>query len=277
MSRGIAVVTTARLRLALIILAGFALGGAGGAADLPAARAKLLPAGQRHGRSGRPWSAGPSRSPTTPASASPTRISAAAPARLLRLHVLPGRVPIGLQVMSAAIDKLGPKARAVHADLDHDRPGARHAGAARSLREELPSAPRGPHRHAGRDRGGRQGLSRVRQEGAGPKSTAGYTIDHSSIIYVMGPDGAYRAHFTLRHQRAMAKAREAPGAASSAVGEPRPWTTPLTRIGAALEQECQNPCMPTRFETAPDQQVASGARAGLGTKTGGHSRALPLV
>jgi protein SCO1/2 len=29
-----------------------------------------------------------------------------------------------------------------------------------------------------------------------PKSTAGYTIDHSSIIYVMGPDGSYRSHFT---------------------------------------------------------------------------------
>ena len=28
-----------------------------------------------------------------------------------------------------------------------------------------------------------------------PKSTAGYTIDHSSLIYVMGPDGAYRTHF----------------------------------------------------------------------------------
>jgi protein SCO1/2 len=28
-----------------------------------------------------------------------------------------------------------------------------------------------------------------------PKSSAGYTIDHSSIIYVMGPDGAYRTHF----------------------------------------------------------------------------------
>jgi len=29
-----------------------------------------------------------------------------------------------------------------------------------------------------------------------PKSTAGYTMDHSSIIYVMGPVGSYRAHFT---------------------------------------------------------------------------------
>ena len=29
-----------------------------------------------------------------------------------------------------------------------------------------------------------------------PKSTAGYTIDHTSLIYVMGPDGAYRTHFT---------------------------------------------------------------------------------
>lgn len=29
-----------------------------------------------------------------------------------------------------------------------------------------------------------------------PKSTAGYTMNHSSIVYLMGPDGAYRAHFT---------------------------------------------------------------------------------
>ena len=29
-----------------------------------------------------------------------------------------------------------------------------------------------------------------------PKSSAGYTMDHSAIIYVMGPDGAYLAHFT---------------------------------------------------------------------------------
>jgi protein SCO1/2 len=28
-----------------------------------------------------------------------------------------------------------------------------------------------------------------------PKSTAGYTLDHSAIIYLMGPDGAYRTHF----------------------------------------------------------------------------------
>lgn len=29
-----------------------------------------------------------------------------------------------------------------------------------------------------------------------PKSTAGYTMNHSSIIYVMGPDGSYRSHLT---------------------------------------------------------------------------------
>jgi cytochrome oxidase Cu insertion factor (SCO1/SenC/PrrC family) len=29
-----------------------------------------------------------------------------------------------------------------------------------------------------------------------PKSSAGYTFDHSAIIYLMGPDGAYLAHFT---------------------------------------------------------------------------------
>jgi protein SCO1/2 len=31
---------------------------------------------------------------------------------------------------------------------------------------------------------------------ADPKSSAGYTFDHSAIIYLMGPDGAYLAHFT---------------------------------------------------------------------------------
>ena len=36
---------------------------------------------------------------------------------------------------------------------------------------------------------------------ADPKSTAGYTIDHSALIYVMGPDGAYRTHFPTRRRR----------------------------------------------------------------------------
>ena len=30
-----------------------------------------------------------------------------------------------------------------------------------------------------------------------PKSTAGYTIDHSALFYVMGPDGEYVTH--LQH------------------------------------------------------------------------------
>ena len=28
------------------------------------------------------------------------------------------------------------------------------------------------------------------------KSSAGYSFDHSAIIYLMGPDGAYLTHFT---------------------------------------------------------------------------------
>jgi protein SCO1/2 len=31
-----------------------------------------------------------------------------------------------------------------------------------------------------------------------PESTAGYTVDHSSIVYLMGPDNRYRQHFTYR-------------------------------------------------------------------------------
>ena len=31
-----------------------------------------------------------------------------------------------------------------------------------------------------------------------PESTAGYTVDHSSIVFLMGPDNRYRRHFTYR-------------------------------------------------------------------------------
>lgn len=36
------------------------------------------------------------------------------------------------------------------------------------------------------------------QKVADPETTGGYTVDHSSIVFLMGPDNTYKQHFTHR-------------------------------------------------------------------------------
>ena len=36
------------------------------------------------------------------------------------------------------------------------------------------------------------------QKVSDPETTGGYTVDHSSIVFLMGPDNNYRQHFTHR-------------------------------------------------------------------------------
>ena len=36
------------------------------------------------------------------------------------------------------------------------------------------------------------------QKVSDPETTGGYTVDHSSIVFLMGPDNSYRQHFTHR-------------------------------------------------------------------------------
>jgi protein SCO1/2 len=108
----------------------------------------------------------------------------------------PDICPSELQVVSAAIEKLGPKAEQVvpiliTVDPERDTPEqlARYVSSFHprligltGTRSEVDAAAKAYRVYA----------RRVED----PKSTAGYTIDHSAIIYVMGPDGAYRTHFT---------------------------------------------------------------------------------
>jgi protein SCO1/2 len=98
--------------------------------------------------------------------------------------------------MAAALDKLGANARRItpvliSVDPDHDTP-ALLASYVASFHPRLIGLTGSPAEIDAVTRAYRVYVKRVPD----PKSTTGYSIDHSSIIYVMGPDGKYLAHFT---------------------------------------------------------------------------------
>jgi protein SCO1/2 len=108
----------------------------------------------------------------------------------------PDVCPAGLQVMSAALDKLGPKAEKITPvfitlDPDRDTPA--------KLREYIQSFhPRFVALTGSADdiakaaKAYRVFWKKVPDE----KNPTDYTIDHSSVIYLMTPGGEYAAHFT---------------------------------------------------------------------------------
>ncbi|MFM9938669.1 MAG: SCO family protein [Hyphomicrobiaceae bacterium] len=108
----------------------------------------------------------------------------------------PDICPSGLQVMSAALDKLGAKADTVTPvfitlDPERDTPTAL-AAYVPSFHSRLIGLTGTPDEIAAAAKQYRVYYKKVRDE----KSTAVYTIDHSALIYLMGPDGSYVAHFT---------------------------------------------------------------------------------
>lgn len=108
----------------------------------------------------------------------------------------PDVCPSGLQVIAAALQKLGSKAERIvpvfiTIDPERDTP--------EQLREYVKSFdPRlvgltgTPHDVDAAAKAYRVYYKKVQDE----KSTAGYTFDHTSIIYLMDPQGAYVTHFT---------------------------------------------------------------------------------
>lgn len=107
----------------------------------------------------------------------------------------PDICPSGLQVMAAALDKLGKKAEQItpifiSLDPERDTPQQlaqyvvsfhpRLIGLTGSLDDVDKAA-----------KAYRVYYKKSRDE----KSTAPYTIDHTALIYLMGPDGNYVAHF----------------------------------------------------------------------------------
>jgi cytochrome oxidase Cu insertion factor (SCO1/SenC/PrrC family) len=108
----------------------------------------------------------------------------------------PDVCPTALQVASEALNKLGPKADRfvpifISIDPERDTP-AQLASYVESFHPRLVGLTGSRAEIDAAVKAYRVYVRRVQD----PKSTAGYTFDHTSLIYVMGPDGAYRTHFT---------------------------------------------------------------------------------
>ncbi len=108
----------------------------------------------------------------------------------------PDVCPSGLQVMSAALDQLGPKAEKItpifiSVDPERDTP-EQLAQYVPSFHPRLVGLTGTPEQVQDVAKAYRVYYRKVKDE----KSTAEYTIDHTSIIYLMNPQGEFVAHFT---------------------------------------------------------------------------------
>jgi protein SCO1/2 len=190
------VVPAPKLRLALFILAGFAVGALGALLIFPAARAKLIPAVNVRSV-GQALVGGPfTLTDHTGKRVTDQDFRGRTLIVFFGFTFCPDVCPSGLQVIASAIDKLGPKGQRVtpifiSVDPERDTP-AQLASYVQSFHPRLIGLTGTPAEIAAVAKAYRVYVQKVPD----PKSTAGYTIDHSSIIYVMGPDGAYRTHFT---------------------------------------------------------------------------------
>lgn len=188
--------TVTKLRLALFIVAGFALGGLVALLALPAARERLIPAaGVRS--VGQALVGGPfSLVDHTGKRVTDKDFRGRTMLVFFGFTFCPDICPSGLQVMAAALDKLGPKAQTVtpiFITVDPERDTADQLAAyVKSFHPRLVGLTGSRAEIDAAIKAYRVYAKKVPD----PKSTAGYTIDHSTIIYVMGPDGAYRTHFS---------------------------------------------------------------------------------
>ena len=108
----------------------------------------------------------------------------------------PDVCPSGLQVMAAALDELGPKAERVtpifiSVDPERDTP-EQLAQYVPSFHPRLIGLTGTPEEVQAVAKAYRVYYRKVKDE----KSTAEYTVDHTSIIYLMSPEGEFVTHFT---------------------------------------------------------------------------------
>jgi protein SCO1/2 len=185
-----------RLRLGLYIVAGFWFGGLAAFTLLPAARERLLPS--INVRSvGQALVGGPfTLTDQTGKRVTDRDFRGKFMLVYFGFTNCPDVCPTALQVMAAALDKLGPNAERitpvlVSVDPEHDTPSVLAAYVA-SFHPRLVGLTGSQSEIDAIAKAYRVYVKKVPD----PKSTAGYTMDHSSIIYVLGPDGSYRMHFT---------------------------------------------------------------------------------
>lgn len=185
----------ARLQLAIVVVAGLVVGAVAALALLPQARERLLPAaGMRS--VGQALIGGP----FTLTDHKGRRVTDRDfRGRYMLIYFgftfCPDVCPSALQVMSEALNKLGPKADRfvpifISVDPERDTP-SQLASYVESFHPRLMGLTGTPEEIDAVVKAYRVYVRKVPD----PKSTAGYTFDHTSLIYVMGPDGSYRTHF----------------------------------------------------------------------------------
>lgn len=187
--------TNSSLRLALIVLAGLTVGAAAALAIFPAARERLL--SQSVPSVGQALVGGPfALTDQTGKRVTDKDFRGRYLLVFFGFTNCPDVCPSALQVMAAALDKLGPKGQKITpvfitVDPERDTP-AQLASYLKSFHPRLVGLSGTPAEIEAVTKAYRVYVKKV----ADPKSSAGYTFDHSAIIYLMGPDGAYLAHFT---------------------------------------------------------------------------------
>jgi cytochrome oxidase Cu insertion factor (SCO1/SenC/PrrC family) len=183
------------LRLALYVLTGLIVGGTAALAVFPEARARLMPAAGVK-VVGQALIGGPfALTDHTGKRVTDQDFRGRYTLVLFGFTFCPDICPSALQVMSAALDRLGPKADRfvpilITVDPERDTP-MQLASYVQSFHSRLVGLTGTPAEIEAVVKAYRVYVRKV----ADPKSTAGYSIDHTSRIYVMGPDGAYVTHF----------------------------------------------------------------------------------
>jgi cytochrome oxidase Cu insertion factor (SCO1/SenC/PrrC family) len=183
------------LRLALYVLTGLIVGCTVALAVFPEARARLMPAAGVK-VVGQALIGGPfALTDHTGKRVTDQDFRGRYTLVLFGFTFCPDICPSALQVMSAALDKLGPKADRfvpilITVDPERDTP-MQLASYVQSFHPRLVGLTGTPAEVDAVVKAYRVYVRKVTD----PKSTAGYSIDHTSLIYVMGPDGAYVTHF----------------------------------------------------------------------------------
>ena len=183
-----------RGRLLTVIVAGFLIGALGGAAALILTRG---PAGSNVATTGTALIGGPFT--LIGQDGKPVTDQAFRGKYMLVFFGFthcPDICPAELQVMSAALDELGPKANEIipiFVTLDPERDTPRVvADYVKNFGRRFVGLTGSPEQVAEAAKAYRVTYSKFQEEGAKPDD---YTIDHSALVFLMGKDGEYLAHF----------------------------------------------------------------------------------
>ncbi len=183
-----------RPRLIVIAVLAFVIGGLVALLALPAARERLLPSSVSVGKAlvGGPFTL----TDHTGRRVTEKDFRGRYMLVLFGFTYCPDICPSGLQVMSAALEQLGTKADRivpVFVSVDHERDTPEQLALyIKSFHPRLIGLSGSAEEVAAAAKAYRVYFKKVVDE----KTTAGFTYDHSALIYLMGPDGNYVAHFS---------------------------------------------------------------------------------